>query len=242
MKFLVEDDHEAMSRRAAELILTSLRETPHPVLVAASGSTPTRAYALLAEHAHAHTEPELFRCVRVIKLDEWVGLTSEDPATCEFYLRQHLLGPLGITEDRYLAFHSNPQDPEIECDRIRRELASIGRIDLCVLGIGTNGHLGFNEPCECLHPFAHVAALSETSLKHEMLKSAQSPVRYGMTLGLAEILSSRRILLLASGAHKRTAMQALSSPLLSIQFPASFLWLHPDVVCILDRQAAGQSG
>jgi galactosamine-6-phosphate isomerase len=235
MKFLVEDDYEAMSLRAAGLILANLCETPDPVLVAASGSTPTRAYTLLAERAHSR--PDLLRRVRVIKLDEWLGLAPEDPATCEVYMRQHLIGPLGITEDRYIAFRTDPNDPEAECERIRRELASIGQIDLCVLGIGTNGHLGFNEPWKCLHPFAHVVALSETSLQHAMLKSAQKAVRHGMTLGMAEILSARRILLLASGAHKRTTLQALSSPLVSTHFPASFLWLHPDVVCILDREA-----
>jgi galactosamine-6-phosphate isomerase len=238
MRLAVEDDYEAMSRRAADVILAEVRQTPELTLIVASGATPTRTYALLGEASAA--DPGLFRRARFVALDEWGGLGPDDPASCEAYLRQHLIAPLRVSGDRYLAFRTAPEDPDAECNRVRDRLASLGRVDLCVLGIGTNGHLGLNEPGELLQPFAHVAALSAPSLRHPMLETARRHVTYGMTLGMAEILAARRVLLLASGPHKRVPLLTLSTPRISTQFPASFLWLHPDVVCLCDRDAGAR--
>jgi galactosamine-6-phosphate isomerase len=239
MRFQIEADHEAMSRCAADLILEELEKTPDLVLVAASGATPRRTYELVASSDRAKIGSSAGSPIRVVKLDEWLGLAPDDPATCDRDLLTCLLQPLKIPPHNYLGFQSDPDDPEQECTRIREALAAIGRIDLCVLGIGTNGHLGFNEPGDSLPAFAHVAELSATSLRHGMLQAARSQPRGGLTLGMAEILSARRILLLASGPHKRAPIQTLASARLSTQFPASFLWLHDDVWCILDREAAG---
>src|SRR5687768_10835605 len=158
---------EALSRRAAALIVAEIRRNPRLLMGAATGSTPTRTYDLLAEAAGR--EPALFREFRLIKLDEWVGLAMDDPATCEVYLRHHLVDPIGITPVRYLGWDSRPADPPAECERVASWLREHGPIDLCVLGLGANGHLAFNEPGESLTPGPHVATLSETSLRHPML-------------------------------------------------------------------------
>src|ERR1043166_4765639 len=229
-------DHESMSRQAAERVLGALAGKPDLLLCAAGGSTPLRTFQLLAEQ-HAR-KPDLFRSLRVVKLDEWGGMAMEDPGSCENQLRTHLLRPLGLSDDRYFGFKSNPPEPEAECERIRHRLASEGPIDLCVLGLGMNGHVAMNEPAAHLQPLAHVAQLTEATLAHSMLANARSKPEFGLTLGMAEILASRLILLLVSGGHKRPPLGKLLPREITTEFPASFLWLHPNWTLLCDRAAA----
>ncbi|MGH9452799.1 MAG: galactosamine-6-phosphate isomerase [Terriglobia bacterium] len=229
------DSHESLSQHAAEFIAEEIRLQPDLLLCAASGSTPTRTYQLLA--ARRKTAPHLFDRLHVVKLDEWGGLAMDHPSTCETYLQEHVIRPLGIPSDRYIAFRSDPENPQAECDRIGRLLSKRLPIDVCILGLGVNGHLGLNEPDQFLQPFAHVADLAASSLKHPMLEPANGQVTYGLTLGIADILRSRKVLLLVSGPHKRQQLERLRSPQISSQFPASFLWLHPDVTLLYDRDS-----
>lgn len=234
----ISDDHESLSRQAAERIVSALAGGTDLLLCAAGGSTPLRTYQLLAEH-HAR-KPDTFRALRVIKLDEWGGLATDDPGSCERQLRTHLVNPLGLSSDRYLGFTSNALNPEAECERIRSRLASEGPIDLCVLGLGVNGHVAMNEPAPALPPFAHVANLTESSLGHPMLANSRTRPTHGLTLGLEEILASREILLLVSGANKRAPLAKLLQREISTSFPASFLWLHPNWTLLCDRAAAAE--
>jgi galactosamine-6-phosphate isomerase len=229
-------DGEEMSRHAAEMIVEELRRKPDLLLCAAAGSTPTGCYALLAEARRR--EPQAFDRLRVLKLDEWGGLPLDDPATCEAYLRRHLIEPLEISEDRYVTFDSDAPDPRQECERVRARLADQPPIDLCLLGLGVNGHLGLNEPADALQPFMHIAELADSSRQHTMLDAAARRPEYGMTLGMAEILAARKVMLLVSGASKREPLARLRVPQVSTAFPASLLWLHRDVTCFYDSDAA----
>jgi len=226
-------DHEGMSRRAADWLIDALSRQPGALVCAASGSTPNRAYELFTERCRA--EPTFAARMRLIKLDEWGGLPMDDPATCESHLRRVLVDPLSL-HNRYTSFRSDAE-PESECERIREWLSEQGPIDLCVLGLGLNGHLGFNEPHPFLRPHAHVATLSETSLSHAMLGQGAVRPTHGLTLGMADLLQARQVLLVVSGASKRNAMRRLLSGEISAQFPASFLWLHPHVTLLCDRAA-----
>ena len=228
-------DHEEMSRLAAAIIIDQVRRGPDTLLGVATGSTPTRTYALLSEAALA--EPALFKAVRIIKLDEWYNLDMDDPATCEVYLREKLLRPLGVTEERYCGWDSQADNSSEECVRVQAWLRKHGPIDLCVLGLGLNGHLGFNEPGEALRLAPHVPILSETSLRHPMLERARRRPMLGLTLGIGDILDSSAILLLISGAAKREAFARLVRPEVTAQFPASFLWLHRNVTVLCDVEA-----
>ena len=138
------------------------------LLCASAGATPTRTYELLA--ARHGRQPKLFNRLRVLQIDEWGGLAPGDPATCAEDLRTKLLAPLGITRNRFTGFRTDSPDPEADCRRIGRWLAANGPIDICILGLGTNGHVAMNEPAEAITPHAHVAALAESSRKHGMLK------------------------------------------------------------------------
>jgi galactosamine-6-phosphate isomerase len=235
IRFEVAEDTEELGVRAAEFLAAEFRRRPELLLCAATGDTPTRCYGRLAEMAAR--EAGLASRLRVIKLDEWGGLAMDDSATCEAYLKRHLIGPLKVARERYIGFQSDAVDPEAECRRVRGQLLETGPIDVCVLGIGANGHLALNEPGEFLEPFAHVAKLSGASIVHPMLRNARGPVHYGLTLGMAEIMASRRVLFLVSGAHKREPMRRFLERRIAADFPASFLWMHPAVTCLCDRAA-----
>jgi galactosamine-6-phosphate isomerase len=233
---LVSRDQEEMSHRAAKYLHHKVREKPDLLLCAATGGTPTRAYQLFAESWAGHRSE--VRRLRVMKLDEWGGLPPDDPGTCEAYLRQHLLGPLEISDDRYAGFRLGTPDPALDCERVASVLDQWGPIDVCVVGLGTNGHLGFNEPGPSLQPHAHVAKLSAASLDHPMVRHNAAAVTHGLTLGMADILHARSVLLLVNGAHKRDALRRLMTGPIATDFPASMLWLHSDVTCVCDADAA----
>ena len=231
-------DYETLSQHAADLVVAELAPKPTSLLCLAAGSTPMRTYELLA--LEGAKEPTLFKHCRIIKLDEWGGLPPGNPATCDLQLRTTLVSPLNLTE-RYVAFESNPLDPDAECARIADWLDQNGPIDISVLGLGINGHLGFTEPAEYLQPFAHVAQLSQASLAHAMLAKSDVRPTYGLTLGMADLIQSRRILLLVSGPTKRDPLQRLLSGRISTEFPASMLQVHPNVLLICDAAAYPES-
>jgi galactosamine-6-phosphate isomerase len=236
MRVLVTENVEAMSRLAADLIVTELKRRPGMLLCASAGSTPTGAYARLA--SRCARRPELSARLRVLQIDEWGGLRRGEPATCEADLQGKLLRPLRVAADCFAGFKTDSPDPRRECDRIARWLEENGPIDVCVLGLGINGHVAMNEPGGSLVPHAHVAKLAASSLKHSMLKNLACKPRYGMTLGMGDILRSRKILLLVSGRSKRRILKRLAMPRITTRLPASVLWLHPDVTVLTDRETA----
>jgi galactosamine-6-phosphate isomerase len=229
-----------MSRHAAARIVREIRRRPEALLGLATGQTPTRAYGRLAEVRAA--EPSLFGRVRIVKLDEWLGLPPRHPATCESYLHQNVLGPLAVAPSRYLGFRTRPADPDAECARVARWLAREGPMDLCVLGLGRNGHLLMNEPAAALAPGPHVARLAATTRRHSMVRVLARRPRRGLTLGLADILRSRAVLLLVSGRAKIAVLHRMMRGGVTTRCPASLLWLHRDVTVYCDREVAGAVG
>jgi len=179
----------------------------------------------------------LFSQMRVVQIDEWAGIPSGHPATCEADLRTKLLLPLRISENRFGRFQSDAADLPQECERMAKWLAANGPIDICLLGLGTNGHIAMNEPASKLEPWVHVAKLTRQSRSHGMLTDLATKPKYGFTLGMADILGSCKVLLLVSGAHKGEALQRVLTRKVSTDMPASLLWLHQDAVLLCDREA-----
>jgi putative deaminase/isomerase len=234
------DDYDVLSERAAALVVSQLHGERNTVLCAASGRSPLGLYRELARKVEQ--EPTLFERVTLVELDEWAGLADGDPASCKHYVDTHLMGPLGIGPDRYLGFSSQAADPSRECDRVRAALARYGSIDLCILGVGVNGHIGFNEPGPFLIPHCHLSCLTKETRLHAMVRSKGSKPEFGYTLGMQEILAAKRILLLIAGDGKENVIADLVSAKVSTSLPASLLWLHPDVDCLIDRGATGAGG
>jgi len=221
------NDYATLSRSAAEQVLEALRDTPDLLLCCATGNSPTGLYEELAKAYRKN--PSLFQRLRIMKLDEWGGLGADHAGSCEYYLREKVIEPLHITEDRYLRFLNNPPDPVTECLRVQEMLAEQGPIDVCVLGLGANGHLGLNEPAEQLHPHCHVAQLAETTLSHGMIAGSVKKPAYGMSIGMEDILASRHVIMLVVGAGKELATEKLLSGEMTNQFPATQLWQHHQV-------------
>ncbi len=226
-------DQQALDQRGSTIIIQMLNEQAGLKLCAASGNSPTGIYKRLV--SHAKTEPQLYEQLHIIKLDEWVGLDQGAAGTCEQYLQEHLIGPLDISEDRFLSFDSNPSDPAAECIRVQSEFHKISPIDVCVLGLGKNGHIGFNEPGK-YEPYCHVRELETASMTHNMIANSTFKPKLGMTLGMEDILSAKKIILIVSGAGKERATQELLSGVISSDCPASILWKHPDVNCLVLKE------
>jgi len=231
----VKDSYGSLSEKAAGIILDQISGKRNLLLCAATGNTPVGTYDFLVK-AHQRQE-DLFAAIQILKLDEWGGLNMDDPATCEVFLQTHLLRPLQINPSRYISFNSNPADPKGECKRIRDELSVRGPIDICVLGLGLNGHVALNEPADALEPETHPAKLSARSIQHSMLTGLKKKPSYGLTLGMADILQSKMILMLISGKEKKEITRLFLTGKISTRLPASFLWLHANVICLISRDA-----
>ena len=239
MKIVRMDSYESLSREAASLIIKELEQKNNALLCAATGNSPEGTYAFLK--SKYEKDPGFFSDLRIIKLDEWGAVPMKNAGTCESFLQKHLIGPLKIDNNRFISFQSDPKDPDKECRRIENEMKKNGPIDICILGLGMNGHLALNEPGRFLESSIHIEKLSESSMTHSMVKEMGTKPSYGLTLGMSDILQSAFILLLISGAKKKSITTALLKKKITTELPASFLWLHSNVVCLVDPEAYPES-
>lgn len=233
MEIVMCETYEALSQKASEVILQELENKKDLLLCTATGNSPTGAYQLLVEKFK--NSPELFDQIRVVKLDEWGGIPNMHPGSCESYLQAHLIQPLEISRNRYIGFKSDSEAPDMECQYIQDYLNKEGPVDLCILGLGINGHLAFIEPAEHLKAHCHIAGLTSASMKHSMASEMKLKPTYGLTLGMADILQSKKILMLITGKEKGKIVNKFLSENITTQLPASFLWLHPNVVCFIEE-------
>jgi galactosamine-6-phosphate isomerase len=234
MDIEISDSYSDISQKAKSIIVEQIREKPDLLLCAATGSSPAQTYQLLEGEFHMH--PEWFSKLRIVKLDEWCGIPKGDRGTCEFYLQTHLIRPLKISSDRYFGFDSDPADPYQECKRIEGRLHLEGPVDLCVLGLGMNGHLALNEPSEFLSLEPHVVKLANTTRDHLMIREMIKKPSLGLTLGMGDILNSKMILILIHGEQKKEIIKQFLSKKVTSFLPASFLWLHNNVTCLIDNK------
>lgn len=223
MKVIRCPNYEAMSRAAADRVLELVRRKPDALLCLPTGASPERLYALLADESAVQR-------VRGMALDEWHDVPEE--RTCRRYLEQHVFVPWRIAADRRFVFAR--QDPHAECSRMAGVLAREGPFDLCILGIGRNGHLGLNEPAAALRPHAHVAELDAQSQQHGMLAGAR--VTRGMTFGMADLLAAREILLLVTGKGKRDILRQVLREEVRTDCPSTLLHLHVNTRVFIDEQ------
>lgn len=235
MHIQIAKDYSAMSARAGDFIVSELKERPDLLLCASAGGTPTEPYAQLA--ARYARQPQLFKKMRVVQIDEWVGPAPTHPATCRYDLQTKLLTPLSIEPSRFRGYKSDAFDPHRECKTMSEWLAKNGPIDICILGLGLNGHIAMNEPADALVSHVHVSKLTPQSQKHAMLATLKRKPSRGLSLGMADILSSRIILLLVNGPKKRAILRRTLESKVTTRLPASFLHLHPNVIVFCDRAA-----
>lgn len=241
MKIHIARSAEEWNKIAADIVEEVMRSKDEPVLGLPTGNTPIGMYKELVRR---HREEGLdFSRVRTFNLDEYLGIAVDHPGSYHTYMREHLFDLVNIDPERTHLPHPNPESPEEEAARYSRLLEQYGPCDLQVLGIGTNGHIGFNEPGTSFDSKTSVVQLAESTLQANAPVFGTDPEtmpQKAITMGIAEIMTARKILLLANGASKAAIMkQALEGPVTE-NVPASVLQRHPNVVVLLDEAAASE--
>jgi len=242
LKIHVFANEEELHEAAAQTIVRLLRRKPDAVLGLATGGTPVGIYAKLAA-AFRRGEVSFARAT-TFNLDEYVGLPPDHPESYRSYMERHLFRHIDLPQERAHIPDGNAADLERECERYERLLQEAGRIDLMLLGLGHNGHIGFNEPGRQLHSRTHVAVLHPKTREANarFFRSPEEVPARAVTMGLGGIFKAVTILLVVKGADKADIVhRALTGPL-TTECPASLLQLHPDLVVMLDEGAAARFG
>ena len=238
MNIVITKSYEEMSRKAANFIVSQVTLKPDSVLGLATGSTPIKTYAYIREKYQAN-EVDFEKTV-TFNLDEYIGLGKDDPQSYRYFMNQHLFDHINIKEENIYIPNGLTKDIEWECINYEEEIRKHGGIDLQLLGIGRNGHIGFNEPNVNFEARTHKVSLDEDTIKANarFFDSADDVPTEAISMGIKTIMKSKKILLLASGKNKAEAINALVNGPITPKLPASILQLHQDVTLILDEGAA----
>lgn len=238
MKVIRVKDYEAVSKRARDMVLEMISSLKSPVLGLATGSTPIGLYEQLID-SYKHGEVS-FQRVTTFNLDEYVGLKRRDPNSYFYYMKEKLFNHIDISMERVHIPNGTADDLEKECRDYEQQILRHGPIDVQVLGLGVNGHIGFNEPGTPFTTRTHVVNL-DTSTRIANARFFDSPEavpKRAITMGIETIMESRSILLLVSGKEKANAVSRLiHSNEITPAFPASILRKHPHVIMIADEEA-----
>ncbi|HEY3368761.1 MAG TPA: glucosamine-6-phosphate deaminase [Symbiobacteriaceae bacterium] len=234
MQWIHAADYTDMSLKAAELVAALVQRGDRCVLGLPTGKTPLGLYRELAARRLD------WRGVATFNLDEYVGLSPEHPASFRSFMRRNLFD-LCAQPPRWAIPDGSAPDLTAECLRYEAALAEAGPIDLLILGLGRNGHIGFNEPGSPLDSATRVVTLSaETrAVNRSDFPADEAVPARAITMGIGTMLKARRILLLAGGAEKAPALAAALSGPVTPAVPASALQLHPDVIVLADAAASG---
>ena len=233
----------AAARALARRVLENLADNPRLVLGLPTGRTPVGFYHELASRAAAsHAD---FSQVRTFNLDEFFGLQPTHPGSYRQFMEQHFFSRVNLRPDNIHFLDGSAVDAAAECARYERDIQEVGGIDLQILGIGTNGHIGFNEPSPSLQARTHRVSLrAETRRSNAALFNgdAHAVPTEALSMGMATILHARSIVLLATGRSKAPCIERLVNGPITTALPASFLQLHHDVAVMIDEAAAGTLG
>ncbi|MFJ7727913.1 glucosamine-6-phosphate deaminase [Neobacillus sp. NPDC097160] len=237
MKIIEVKDYTEMSQKAAEYILEKVRQNPTIKLGLATGGTPVGTYKkLIEDHQKNGTS---YQNVTTFNLDEYIGLSGENKNSYRYFMDEQLFNHIDINRQNTNIPRGDSKDIEEECQRYEELLAKYGGIDLQILGIGSNGHIGFNEPGTNFTSQTHVIELAPSTINANARyfnRIEEVPTK-AVTMGISTIMKSKEILLLVSGETKKQAMGKLLNGNVTESFPASVLKNHPCVTIIADKAA-----
>lgn len=240
MKILVTADYAAMSRCAAELVEKEIQRKPKALISFPGGDTPAGMLELFAAAVRAGAIDST--ALKFVQLDDWVGIGPQDAGSCAHFIRTKLLEPMGQPFGQQFLFDCSREDIDQQLAAQEAFINLHGPIDVEVLGIGINGHLGFNEDGVDFSLRSHRNPLSPVTrgVQKKYFGGRDLPLTEGVTQGIAQIMESKLVILLANGERKAEIMeQTLTKPVTN-RVPASVLQNHPNAVCILDRAAAAR--
>lgn len=237
MRIYKTKNYDAMSRKAANIIAAQIIMKPNCVLGLATGSSPIGTYKrLIEEYQNGDLD---FSEVTSVNLDEYKGLTKESDQSYYYFMNENLFKHVNIDKNRTNLPDGIAQDSEAECIRYNNIIKSVGGVDLQLLGLGHNGHIGFNEPDDCFAKETHVVKLTQSTIdaNSRLFANPDEVPRYALTMGIKTIMEAKKILVVVSGEDKAEIVQKAFFGPITPQVPASILQLHPDVTLVGDELA-----
>lgn len=237
MRIIITKDYEELSNKAAEIIISVVKNEPRAVLGLATGTTPLGLYnRLIADYRENGTS---YKHIRAVNLDEYKGLPATHEQSYAYFMRKNLFEHLDINPENTYIENGIAEDDEAECERYDKLLKSM-RQDIQLLGLGENGHIAFNEPNTPFDSTTHVVNLTESTIKanSRLFKDITEVPKQAYTMGLSGIMQAKKILILASGANKAEAVYKTVKGEVTEVVPASILQRHNDCTLIADREAA----
>lgn len=237
MRVYAVKDYEEMSKKAADILGAQILSKPDSVLGLATGSTPIGIYEELAE-GYGRGELDFSR-IRTVNLDEYKGLDPENEQSYRYFMNRHLFDRVNIPKEQTHLPDGTKTDGKEECKRYERLIDSLGGVDIQLLGMGHNGHIGFNEPSESFAKETHCEDLQESTIKANtrFFESEDEVPRQAYTMGIGTIFKAGKILVVVSGRDKADAVKKAFWGPITPKMPASILQLHPDVTLVADREA-----
>ncbi len=229
MNIIEAKDYKELSRKVASIISAQIILKPNSVLGLATGSTPIGTYKQLIEW---YKKGDLdFSKVTSVNLDEYCGLAIENDQSYRYFMNQNLFNHVNIKMENTNVPNGLAADTEAECNRYDQLIENLGGIDLQLLGIGNNGHIGFNEPDVIFEKGTHVVELKETTIKANarFFESIDDVPRKAITMGIKSIMSAKKVILVANGSGKRDIIKKAIYGPVTPEVPASILQLHPDL-------------
>ena len=237
MKIYKAKDYKDMSRKAANIISAQVIMKPNCVLGLATGSTPIGTYDQLVEW---YNKGDLdFSEVTTVNLDEYKGLPRTNDQSYYYFMHQHLFDRVNIDPDRTNVPNGMESDAEKECGRYEELIRSLGGVDLQLLGLGHNGHIGFNEPGEAFEKETHCVDLTESTIEanKRFFASADDVPKQAYTMGIKTIMQAKKILIVVNGENKADIVERAFFGPVTPEVPASILQLHNDVTLVGDEAA-----
>lgn len=239
MQIIVVNDYEEMSERGAEILAEVVREDPAATLGLATGTTPIGAYrALIRKYERGEIS---FSAVHTVNLDEYIGLPGTDEHSYRYFMNDQLFSHIDIDLANTQVPGGVAADPEAECARYTAMLAARPQ-DIQLLGLGSDGHIGFNEPGAPFDGHTHITDLAESTIRDNarLFDRIEDVPTRAITMGIADVMQAKKILLMANGKNKADAVFAMIRGAVDESCPASILQRHPDAIVILDREASAR--
>lgn len=237
MRIYCRENYEDMSRQAANIISAQIIQKPDCVLGLATGSTPIGTYKNLIEW---YEKGDLdFSEVTSVNLDEYKGLSGDNDQSYRYFMNTNLFNHVNIDKNKTFVPNGLEPDSEKACREYNEVIAATGGVDLQLLGLGHNGHIGFNEPCDEFEKVTHCVDLTESTIEanKRFFEKEEDVPRQAYTMGIQNIMGARRILVVVSGADKADIVKEAFCGPVRPQVPASILQMHPDVILVGDKAA-----
>ena len=237
MKIYKAKDYNDMSRKAANIVSAQIIMKPNCVLGLATGSSPIGTYEQLVQW---YEQGDLvFSEVTSVNLDEYKGLTEENDQSYRYFMEKYLFSKVNINKDQTFLPNGMAEDEQKECEKYDALIHSLGGIDLQLLGIGHNGHIGFNEPDQAFEKQTHCVALQESTIQanKRFFSSIDEVPKYAYTMGIKTIMQSKKILVIVSGEEKAEIVKKAFFGPVTPSVPASILQMHNDVILVGDEAA-----